>query len=81
VRSGKDKAPTFVGVLPDGGHAPQIIDRTGRAIAVPLSPDDGYWITVADPVDMIWTRGTGRLTTLPPVCLSHPGFSDDLSKR
>jgi hypothetical protein len=56
----------------DGGHAPQIIDRTGRAIAVPLSPDDGYWITVADPVDMIWTRRDGTTHHAPAGLFEPP---------
>jgi hypothetical protein len=23
---------------------------------VPLSEDDAYWITIAEPIDMFWTR-------------------------
>ncbi len=72
MRSGNDQVVTLVGVLPDGGHALQIIDGAGRALAVPLSPDDGYWITVADPVDMIWTRRDGTTHHAPTGLFSHP---------
>jgi hypothetical protein len=54
---------TFVGVLPAGGHDLRIVDRGRHESAGPLSADDGYWITVADPIAMRWTRPDG--TTFP----------------
>lgn len=50
---------TFIGVLPTGGHNLRIIDRADREFEVPLTPDEAYWITVADPVDMAWTTPDG----------------------
>jgi hypothetical protein len=65
VRGGRNTARTFVGVLPYGGHDLQIVDRTVGPLALPLSPDDGYWITVADPLDMFWTRRDGTVHHAP----------------
>jgi hypothetical protein len=59
VQSGDGPARTLVGVLPAGGHDLRVVDRAEGAVAVPLSPDDSYCITVADPVDMFWTRREG----------------------
>ncbi len=53
-------ARTTVGVLPAGGHGLRVVARTEGAVAVPLSSDDSYCITVADPVDMFWTTRDGR---------------------
>ncbi len=55
----RDLPTTFIGVLPTGGHNLRIIDRADREFEVPLTPDDAYWITVADPVDMAWTTADG----------------------
>jgi hypothetical protein len=59
VQGGNGPARTLVGVLPAGGHDLRVVDREEGAVAVPLSPDDSYCITVADPVDMFWTRRDG----------------------
>ena len=58
-RSG-DGPVTFVGVLPAGGHDLRIIDRAGRRITIALTGDDAYWVTVDDPVDMLWTMADGH---------------------
>jgi len=58
-RSG-DGPVTFVGVLPAGGHDLRIINRAGRRIAIPLTRDDAYWVTVDDPADMLWTTADGH---------------------
>ena len=55
----RDLPTTFIGVLPTGGHNLRIIDRADREFSVPLTPDDAYWITVADPVDMAWATPDG----------------------
>jgi hypothetical protein len=55
----RDLPTTFIGVLPTGGHNLRIIDRAEREFRVPLTPDDAYWITVADPVDMAWATPDG----------------------
>ena len=66
-RSG-DGPVTFVGVLPAGGHDLRIIDRAGRRIAIPLTRDDAYWVTVDDPVDMLWTTADGHDRQTPFGC-------------
>jgi hypothetical protein len=59
VRSSSGGPVTFAGVLPAGARDLRIIDATGRSISVPLSDDDGYWITVARPRDMVWKTRDG----------------------
>jgi hypothetical protein len=59
VQGGNGPARTLVGVVPAGGHDLRVVDRADGAVAVPLSPDDSYCITIADPVDMYWTRRDG----------------------
>jgi hypothetical protein len=49
----------FVGVLPSGAQALRIIDRAGLENRVTLTPDDAYWISVRDPVEMVWTASDG----------------------
>lgn len=51
---------TFAGVLPAGARDLRVIDATGTSISVPLSDDDGYWMTVAHPRDMLWKTQEGR---------------------
>jgi hypothetical protein len=59
VRSFGGFAVDFVGVLPTGASNLRIIDGKGQETAVPLNDDRAYWVTVADPVDMVWTTATG----------------------
>lgn len=66
VRSGTGRPTTFVGVLPYGAHNLRIINRADRELRVPLTRDDAYWISVADPVDMVWTRSDGENRHWPP---------------
>jgi hypothetical protein len=55
-----DLGVACVGVLPFGGHHLRILDRTGHEREVPVTCDDGYWIMVADPVEMVWTDARGK---------------------
>lgn len=59
LHGGTGSARTLMGVLPAGGHDLRVVDRTEGAVAVPLSPDESYCITAADPVDMFWTTRDG----------------------
>lgn len=65
VSSGTGEPVTFAGVLPAEAHNLRIIDRSGRTINVAVSDDDGYWITVPDPVDMLWSRPDGTTHQTP----------------
>ncbi len=74
VRSGPSRARsepslevTFVGVLPDGGRDLRIVDRSGQASVVPSTPDDGYWITVNERVDMDKARRNRAADALWPI--------------
>jgi hypothetical protein len=60
VRATRGGPITFAGVLPAGAHDVRILDEAGRSIAVPLSEDDGYWVSAKDPRDMRWRTGDGR---------------------
>lgn len=60
VRSTSGDPVTLVGVLPACARDLRIVDAAGRSISVPLSDDDGYWITVARPRDMVWKTPDGR---------------------
>lgn len=55
----RDRPTTFIGVLPTGGHSLRVIDRADREFRVPLTPDGAYWITLADPVQMVWVTPDG----------------------
>lgn len=57
--SSESDAVTFSGVLPDGAHDLKVIDEAGLTTDVPLSADQGYWVTVPHPVDMVWTAADG----------------------
>jgi hypothetical protein len=65
IRSGPQRATTFVGVLSAAARDLQIITGSGQAITVPVNADDAYWITVADPIDMIVTKTDGTARHIP----------------
>ena len=69
-----DPGLTCVGVLPAGGHDLRIIDLAGRETRVPLTSDDAYWVTVADPIEIVWTDSAGKDRHVPfAVWESFPG--------
>jgi hypothetical protein len=59
IRSAANRAAMFVGVLPAGARELHAIDHSGREIPVPLTADDAYWITIIEPIDMLWTNADG----------------------
>jgi hypothetical protein len=59
IRSAAPRAAMFVGVLPAGARELRAIDKSGREIPVPLTADDAYWITIVEPIDMLWTNADG----------------------
>ena len=65
VNSMRGRPVTFVGVLPAGGHHLQILDQAGRANAVPLNADDGYWLEVSEPVTLFLIRPNGTKREIP----------------
>jgi hypothetical protein len=65
VHSGRGRPVTFLGVLPAGGHGVHVIDRSGRRIDAVPNADDGYWLEVTDPVDLIKTRPDGTTQQIP----------------
>lgn len=50
----------YAGVLPVGGQDLEVVDRAGRRIGIPLTSDDAFWVTVVDPVDLVWTDARGK---------------------
>lgn len=65
VNSMRGKPVTFVGVLPAGGHHLEITDRAGRASAMPLNADDGYWLEISDPVTLFLITPNGTKREIP----------------
>ena len=65
ITSGREGSATFVGVLSTGARDLQIVTGSGQAITVSLNADDAYWITVADPIDMIVTETDGTARHIP----------------
>lgn len=61
ARGGPGPEVALVGVLPAGGRDLRILQRSGRSVSVPLSEDDGYWVTVDGPITVFWTQA-GRTT-------------------
>jgi hypothetical protein len=59
IRSAARRAAMFVGVLPAGARELRAVDKSGREIQVPLTADDAYWITIVEPIDLLWTNVDG----------------------
>jgi hypothetical protein len=55
----------FVGVLLAGARDLRAVDQSGREIAIPLNADDAYWITITDPIDILWTKPDGTTRHTP----------------
>jgi hypothetical protein len=60
-------------VLPVGARDLRIIDCSGREMPVPLTEDDAYWTTVAEPIDRIWTKPDGVTRRTPFGRFGLPG--------
>jgi hypothetical protein len=68
---------TFKGVLPAGGRDLRVLQRSKHSVAVPLSDDDSYWVTVEDPIALFWMHadGTERSSRLFTQLDGPGGFS------
>ena len=71
IRSGTGRSATFFGVLSARAWDLRIVSGAGEAIAVPLNADHAYWITVTDPVEIVFTRAGGTAQRIPVV---RPGM-------
>jgi hypothetical protein len=55
---------TLAGVLPHGAHNALVVDASGENTAIPLSSDDGYWVTMQQPPsELRWTDQSGSSHT------------------
>ena len=70
ISGGSERSVTFRGVLSAEWREVRIITGAGEAVAVPINADDAYWITVADPIEMVLSRSNGPERR---ICISRRG--------
>lgn len=55
ISGGADRSRTFCGVLGAEVHDLRVVTADGRTQIIAVNADDGYWITIGDPVKAILT--------------------------